>query len=142
MNAAATKIQAVQKGRKARAEVDAMRKLSVNAQDSNAEDMPDLNDPDLNAAATKIQAVQKGRTARAQVATMREAKEASTAPVSTSAASREEGIPDLNDPVSLGHADIPPAEGALYDKEAPPLSKMSNSEATRNCQYFVNNRLK
>eukprot|EP00951_Prasinocladus_malaysianus_P038422 scaffold421921_cov24-Prasinocladus_malaysianus.AAC.1 len=37
-------------------------------------------------------------------------KEASTDPVSTSAASREEGMLDLNDPVSLGHADIPPAK--------------------------------
>ena len=58
-NAAATKIQAAQRGRMARAETEGIRKHNFNAAASR------------NAAATKIQAAQRGRMARAELTAMR-----------------------------------------------------------------------
>ena len=84
VNAAATKIQAGFKGKKARDEVKQMREQQLDAEISkeaekkadNEEEIDiDLDDPEVNEAATKIQASFKGKKARDEVKKMKEDKE-------------------------------------------------------------------
>lgn len=80
--AAAVKIQAVQRGREARKEVQEMKAAKANAVDGSKpasevglEVLDIERSPEEEAAAVKIQAVQRGREARKEVEAIKEHRE-------------------------------------------------------------------
>ena len=104
MNDAATKIQASFRGMQDRKTVKDKKESAVptvvelpeGAKEAAAEDLPDLNDPEMGVAATKIQASFRGHQTRKDM----EAKKAGDAGEAEAVApvAEEEELPDLNDP--------------------------------------------
>ena len=121
VNAAATKIQAGFKGKKARDEVKKMKEEKESPEEGGETDKPeeevkeketeeeidiDLDDPEVNEAATKIQASFKGKKARDEVKKMKDDKEEkeqegqteSEEPAAEKETQEEEIDIDLDDP--------------------------------------------
>jgi len=93
--AAAVKIQAVQRGREARKEVQEMKAAKANAVDGSKpasevglEVLDIERSPEEEAAAVKIQAVQRGREARKEVEAIKEHREQEAAAVKIQAVQR------------------------------------------------------